>query len=956
MSAIMDFLSSTKASNSGTSRTTTSGATAGATSNEGRSSNWAGAREALEALSYQTQNISMAVPGPFVVLQGMPGDGMANTIDCMPDIIEEEDDADGNINVHGRSRREGQRGATEAPTAIAADAARAGGSGSGDADGDDDITASAASSAISIPSDLPNEIPNLSSASVNSSHTTPSGLGSLQSNEILHDNENLMASHEGSDDELVCMADSMTSDISYLDVINADIGNSASASALLASQIGTPRLSNVAPNHTFQNRTQIDRGLHLPLPASAVSVAAMGMGYNTFLPAPVSRQPIDSNNNTTTNYNATKSGSNRRQTRTRHANAHAHASINPVQLTDSFVMVDDSSNNENYSITENAEMESSRHEHGHDEASNNGSVLFSTQSSSIDIGNKTSCSNNPRYTNISPSDKVAIQQWKVKCREEEKYRRNEIIMEIKHSQSSANIAESLISRNQWWRTKNGCLAVFNSLPMLAKGTGPNGSGSRIANKSIPGTTVVQTNSGNDIVTGQVIGELTPGTTIMASELHCLDESLIPNSTINLNHKNIEKYQILKIESPTIGYVVYSANGYSYLGPGLPSYYVEPEVWTWRVTCPIGCYVRQGLELTSVHTDTIPYGTFMRVTQKTVNSMGLSRLQVESMTSNNSESKTDRDVSYARLNSTGPRNRTSAIATSTTQLLEHVESEGNINQKISGWVSEALNPLSGQRGNILQPVPFPVPALYRVTLADGAVIRSGIELSSPQIGHATCGTVLTIVGRAYSEHPVDRCLERLKLAGSGGWISVRLNKTPPRDCLVVEMIGIDGTFDPNEAGLYHIQKQRQVINECNSNIATQSSFDTQNMQNLRRSLANLSSTISSIPDEDEGEQGGHLENSGELSSITSTAVPTLYRSGVATGASIESQSTKDCGSKALREEHCLICLTEKRTATIVHGGTGHIACCLTCSRILKARGDKCPVCRLPIDSIIQQFWA
>lgn len=29
---------------------------------------------------------------------------------------------------------------------------------------------------------------------------------------------------------------------------------------------------------------------------------------------------------------------------------------------------------------------------------------------------------------------------------------------------------------------------------------------------------------------------------------------------------------------------------------------------------------------------------------------------------------------------------------------------------------------------------------------------------------------------------------------------------------------------------------------------------------------------------------------------------------------------------------------ERTATIVHGETGHIACCLTCARILKARGD------------------
>ncbi len=62
------------------------------------------------------------------------------------------------------------------------------------------------------------------------------------------------------------------------------------------------------------------------------------------------------------------------------------------------------------------------------------------------------------------------------------------------------------------------------------------------------------------------------------------------------------------------------------------------------------------------------------------------------------------------------------------------------------------------------------------------------------------------------------------------------------------------------------------------------------------------------------------------------------------------------AKEVNEDKCLICLIEERSATIVHAGTGHIACCLACARILKARGDKCPVCRLPIDSVIQQFWA
>lgn len=57
-----------------------------------------------------------------------------------------------------------------------------------------------------------------------------------------------------------------------------------------------------------------------------------------------------------------------------------------------------------------------------------------------------------------------------------------------------------------------------------------------------------------------------------------------------------------------------------------------------------------------------------------------------------------------------------------------------------------------------------------------------------------------------------------------------------------------------------------------------------------------------------------------------------------------------------DNSCLVCFSATRTATFVHGETGHIACCLECARVLKGRGDACPVCRLPIDHVIQHFWA
>lgn len=900
----------------------------GIDSDEGWTScNSAGAREAMSILIQSHDAISM-IPGPFVVMQGTPGDGMANTIDSMPQLI--VDDANDNIDVS--ANRTSNINSHQAELGIERDRGRRSTANpSAEGNGDDGTNES---SNISIPSDLPNEIPHLSSAtgSANSSHITI-GLGSSsQSNS----NENIgggggggvsvnIESH-GSDGEIVCMADSMTSDLSSLEVMNADGGNVTSSTA----DIGTPRASNVDSNQCFQNRTQMDRGLHLPLPASAVSVAAMGMVYNSFLPPVASASPGIKSNEVAESKMASKPMS-----------AVPDTNTTNVVLSDSFIMVDDEKDGSD--SAEKPLAPSMEHENGNEHEHDHTSIIddniinindevesLQTESSNIDIGKCTSSAKNPRYANISSQDRRAIQQWKVSCRKEEKNQQLEMIDNT--SASSAGNTNSYTVENQWWTTKNGCLAVFETLPILsAKSEKASESNHQQNNNSI-----ITTCLGNQIQIGNISGEIPPGTTVMAIEMHCIDENLLESSFVESmrTSKFANKFQLLKIESPITGYVVYSSNGYCYLGPGLPTYYVEPEVWMWRVMCASGAFVRQGLELTSVHIETVPFGSLLRVSRKTVNSMGLSRVQIESSVSVASKSSADANSMQlvSRL-----RNRARNMNPPSTFLNSSSEQHGNIFRRVSGWVSEALNPLSGQRGSIVQPIPFPVPVLYRVTLTDGAVIRSGVELSSPQIGHAPIGSILTIVGRAYSEHPADRCIERLKLAGAGGWISVRLNRAPPRDYLVVEMTGIDGSFDPNEAGLYHIEKQRQVIQECHE---APSNAEGQNMENLRQSLHRLS-TISSINDDDD-DQGGNLENSGELSntcsSMTSAAVPTLYRSGVATG-SVGSQSIKACGSSTQKDERCLICLTESRTATIVHGETGHIACCLICARILKARGDK-----------------
>lgn len=344
-----------------------------------------------------------------------------------------------------------------------------------------------------------------------------------------------------------------------------------------------------------------------------------------------------------------------------------------------------------------------------------------------------------------------------------------------------------------------------------------------------------------------------------------------------------------------GYACLSLDGYPLLGPGLPNVYINPASagqvghaeggWIWRVTCPMGAYVREGLDLDTRHTQTLPYGSLIRVTRRCINDQGLSRLRTSGYLTVGDDDN-DGEPANSRI-------------------------------PVEGWCSELLNPLSGQRGIIAQPLPFPVPAVYRVTLPMGAVIRQDVELSSPQTGLAPFGSLVKVVGRAFSEHPVDQCIERLRLAGDRGWISVRLNCPPPEDDLVVELVDVDGEFDAEHPGLYHLNAQREVREE----------------RQRERELTNNN-------------------NSSDLSSVDENELSQDMQDDQSVETSPDSSSGNDNGEAS----RCVVCLTSNRNATIVHGETGHVVCCLVCARILKARGDKCPVCRLNIDLVIQHFYA
>ncbi|KAL9180038.1 hypothetical protein ACHAXT_008008 [Thalassiosira profunda] len=512
-------------------------------------------------------------------------------------------------------------------------------------------------------------------------------------------------------------------------------------------------------------------------------------------------------------------------------------------------------------------------------------------------------------------------------------------------------ALELSQAHREWYQRDGRLVVLDSLPHMSL-QGVVAHPLTAAGKPAPG------NGDKDVVT------LSPGCTVMAEAAFVLDSHTfqvlhpaLPN-TGNMEDEvraSDPKLTFLKITSPHEGYILSSVHSYPLLLPCLPTTYTNANQWLWRVTCrPDGAYVRQGLELVAEHLGTLPYGTVCGVTKKAVNGMGLNRLKIEAYL----DEDAGRDMK--RRGSDGNGNDGDAFGMA----------------KYSGYISEFLNPLSGQRGNVVEPIPFPVPALYKVVHPKGCVIRSGVELSTTQIGFAPAGSILSIVGRSYSDHPGHNCIERLRLAGGGGWVSVSLNKRPPGNEELVEMVGVDGSFDPNDPSAFHFESMRKVMDELHANSDAGSGSAGRRVSEgggeARVSFRRMSSyaNLSEIGDDDAEQQSSDGENEAGAGTTgamgISPRVPTLFRSGVVGGVpaapglpamdAIRESSSDGHHHHSSGPNRCLICLSDERTATIVHGETGHIACCLTCARILKARGDNCPVCRLPIDLVIQQFWA
>jgi len=165
-------------------------------------------------------------------------------------------------------------------------------------------------------------------------------------------------------------------------------------------------------------------------------------------------------------------------------------------------------------------------------------------------------------------------------------------------------------------------------------------------------------------------------------------------------------------------------------------YTIGAFWRFRITCNQGAFVRRGLELTSEHLKTERFGSIVESSERKFNAQGLARLKVS-----------------------------------------------------SGWVSEELNPLSGQSGKILEIVPLIAPLRYRVILAEGCIVRYGLELSSAIVRTIPKGEYVDICEKKWTDHPSANCIPRLRLLDKSGWISLRINKPFPEDLKIVELAGL-----------------------------------------------------------------------------------------------------------------------------------------------------------------------
>ncbi|XP_077869030.1 uncharacterized protein LOC100375637 [Saccoglossus kowalevskii] len=93
-----------------------------------------------------------------------------------------------------------------------------------------------------------------------------------------------------------------------------------------------------------------------------------------------------------------------------------------------------------------------------------------------------------------------------------------------------------------------------------------------------------------------------------------------------------------------------------------------------------------------------------------------------------------------------------------------------------------------------------------------------------------------------------------------------------------------------------------------------------------------------------------DDSGVSIASTSTATTSSVTSGLP---SMTAASSSSAEARAFNDL-CMICSSKPKTASIIHGRTGHQVCCYSCAKKLRRHGKPCPVCRRPIQMVVKNF--
>ena len=210
------------------------------------------------------------------------------------------------------------------------------------------------------------------------------------------------------------------------------------------------------------------------------------------------------------------------------------------------------------------------------------------------------------------------------------------------------------------------------------------------------------------------------------------------------------------------------------------------------------------------------------------------------------------------------------------------------------------------------------------------------MNHPFAAQVPCGATVQVSDKQFSDHPAQHCVPRLRLtAPVHGWVSQRLNREPPDDLEVVELVGVSQAAS-HAAHATPVDDAAHAADPAPASTGRVAGFHAMATRVGRKDRAASN-----------GERHLAPEKVGDAINAETLCVVCLSR---ATVPCIRPPALPPSLPPDARRRR------SARNATFVHGETGHIACCLECARALRARGDTCPVCRTPIDLVIQHFWA